>query len=62
MTTQVVTAAVMLNTGELVNLQVTATDATVADHGCDEGRSGYVIAPPRPLRHGNELLTLGPSF
>ena len=31
MTTQVVTAAVMLNTGELVNLQVTATDGTAAN-------------------------------
>jgi len=31
MSTQIVTAAVMLNTGELVNLQVTATDGTVAE-------------------------------
>jgi len=31
MSTQAVTAAVMLNTGELVNLQVTATDGTAAN-------------------------------
>ena len=31
MSTQVVTASIMLNTGELVNLQATATDATVTE-------------------------------
>jgi|SaaInl4_100m_RNA_FD_contig_31_1347499_length_1194_multi_5_in_0_out_0_2 hypothetical protein len=31
MTTQIVTASIMLNTGELVNLQVTATDGTLAE-------------------------------